>query len=220
LAALAATGGQSAAPALLAAMASTDPSVRVQALSGLSQLGGPEAERALLTASQDKDPGVANGAIQYLGRVKTSQALGRLEEVALGTNADRSQQALGALANAAPARAAGLAERLFQSADPSARVSAARVAASLPADQAERLMTAAARDSDPNVVREAIGNLQSIGGPAANGILVEILKREGAAPDVRSMAAQVLSQLGGRAAEENASLIQQLVASPAYDATE
>ena len=81
-------------------------------------------------------------------------------------------------------------------------------------------MTAAARDPDPNVVREAIGNLQSIGGPAAQGILLEILRREGSAPDVRSVAAQVLSQLGGSAADENASLIQKLATAPAFEGSE
>ncbi len=77
-------------------------------------------------------------------------------------------------------------------------------------------MTAAARDPDPNVAREAIGNLQSIGGPAAQGILLEILKRDGTAPDLRAVAAQVLSQLGGNAAEENATLIQKLVTPTTY----
>lgn len=220
MSALAATGSQNATPALLAATSSADPSIRVQALAGLSQLGGPDAERAFMNASRDKDASVANGALQYLARAKTPQALGRLEEVALGTNAELSQQALGALASAAPARAASLAERLLQSTDASARASATRVAATLPSDQAERLLTAAARDADPNVVREAIGNLQYIGGPTAHGILLDILKREGAAPDLRSTAAQVLNQLGGSAVEENATLIQKLMSFPSAEGSE
>ena len=93
------------------------------------------------------------------------------------------------------------------------------MAASLPGGQAGRLLTAAARDPDPHVAREAIANLQLIGGPAAQGLL-EILKRDGAPPDLRAAAAHLLNQLGGNAAEENGALIQKLAAAPEYSQTE
>jgi HEAT repeat protein len=183
----------------------------MQALAGLSELGGADAERALLTASRDTDPGVTNSALSYLGRIKTPSALGRLEEVALGTDSDFTQQAMGVLASAAPERAASLAEQLSRSEDPNARIAVARIAVNLPGAQAERILTAAARDAEADVAREAIGNLASVGGPAAVGTLVEVLKNDGAPSEVRAAAAQTLYAFGGSVAEANSALIEQFI---------
>ena len=57
-------------------------------------------------------------------------------------------------------------------------------------------------------------NLQAVGGPAVEDILLDVLKSESAASEVRAAAAQVLNQLGGNAAEENAALIDKLITPP------
>jgi hypothetical protein len=69
------------------------------------------------------------------------------------------------------------------------------------------ILVDALRDGDPQVVREAIGALQQLGGVDAQRALFDLMRR--APPRVASEAAVALEEMGGETARTNAALIAQ-----------
>ncbi|HEX7604871.1 MAG TPA: HEAT repeat domain-containing protein, partial [Polyangiaceae bacterium] len=154
-----------------------------------------------------KDPHSAAVVVASLGRLGTPGAVAQLERLAADKDPSTSRVALLSLARAAPDKAGSVADRLLRSDDKTSRVSAVRMAGTLPQAAQERILVQAVHDADPGVVREAIANLGNVGTPTAQGALLDLLRSDATPKDVRTAAADALDQAGGAAAKDNADLI-------------
>ncbi|MEY4508646.1 MAG: hypothetical protein RLZZ450_768 [Pseudomonadota bacterium] len=192
---LAQTGDPAVSKTLRAAMSSDNAQVRSQAISAYAQLGESDAEPALVAASKDKESEVAMAAASALGQLGTPGALTRLEELARARDPSTSQFAIRVLASTSPERATPLAEAMIGSSDVESRQLAIGLSGSLSGAAGARIVLAGVRDTDPGVVRDALGNIAfaDLSRGETQQALRDLLVRESLPAELREQAKQLLA---------------------------
>jgi len=199
------------------AVSDEDESIRRVALRGLMRLGDEAASHELTRLLDAPEADERHFAIEQLFSHADDAGLSRLAALASDPDSDVATTALTTLKGQAPARAAKLAQSLFERGSSEQRSALFGALRELHGSLTRPIYEAGLNDPSDDTAQRSIAFLAGLEGPRAARQLLAVARDPARAQEVRSAAAGALRNLGGPLARQNRALLDELSERPAQE---